>query len=398
MVMFIIHSRKMVLLPLLGFCSVCLLLVSMKFTWTASPSFSEAAAELRWQNNSTTNRSDENPYVVSTSAAAIRPNLTATTTLWEKKSSPTAVTMIPSAISTSISSGKCIGLVDGLGYVPNTGLFNQCIVFLGLVLHALEKKVPFISKQTLGFFSSWNGSRNDVKFETVFNATAWNEIVHQVSDLPVPNISECEATDLVKPRGLFDKGYAVFLNRTHPLVCPFWRAMQPVDAILDVARTVRPNGTWGVLHPRIENDLRGKGIPPAFWKARIPLAYFYSLIRNYSDHSCLDHPKTIYMCVMAEDVTEIEDKEVLDHRVAPWPDARLILGGSEAMQQASIANGQRFRLYGAVLDFEIARSAPFFIGRQSLSTFARSIMTLRTCLGFSCNIDCEISGLRPASY
>lgn len=32
----------------------------------------------------------------------------------------------------------------------------------------------------------------------------------------------------------------------------------------------------------------------------------------------------IYICVMAEDVTEMEDKEVLDHRVAPWPslDAR----------------------------------------------------------------------------
>ena len=80
------------------------------------------------------------------------------------------------------------------------------------------------------------------------------------------------------------------------------------------------------------------------------------------------------MCVMAEDVTEMEDKEVLDHRVAPWPDARLTLGGSEAMLQAGVANGQRSRLHGAILDFELARSAPFFIGREGLSTFARSIM------------------------
>ena len=76
---------------------------------------------------------------------------------------------------------------------------------------------------------------------------------------------------------------------------------------------------------------------------------------------------------MAEDVTEMEDKEVLDHRVAPWPDARLTLGGSEAMQQAGVANGQRSR-HRAILDFEVARSAPFFIGRGGLSTFARSIM------------------------
>lgn len=35
------------------------------------------------------------------------------------------------------------------------------------------------------------------------------------------------------------------LLETRPLVCLFWRAMQAVDAILDVARIVRPNGTWG---------------------------------------------------------------------------------------------------------------------------------------------------------
>ncbi len=52
--------------------------------------------------------------------------------------------------------------------------------------------------------------------------------------------------------------------------------------------------TWGALYPRIENDLRGEGIPSAFWKAGIALPAFDSLIRNYSDYSCLDHSKAIY--------------------------------------------------------------------------------------------------------
>ena len=48
---------------------------------------------------------------------------------------------------------RCMGPVDGLGYVPSTGLFNQLISFLGLVIYARQQKQG-IDQSTLRLFSS----------------------------------------------------------------------------------------------------------------------------------------------------------------------------------------------------------------------------------------------------
>lgn len=57
---------------------------------------------------------------------------------------------------------------------------------------------------------------------------------------------------------------------------------------------------------------------------------------------------------MAQDVSEEEDRAILDQRKAPWPGAQLVLGGSMSL------NGSR--LLGALVDFSVAKSAPFFLG------------------------------------
>ena len=84
-----------------------------------------------------------------------------TTTLTPSSSSmhPIQETTTLEAGTTLKSKGKkvkmrCVGPVDGLGYVPSTGLFNQLISFLGLVIYARQQKQG-IDQSTLRLFSSY---------------------------------------------------------------------------------------------------------------------------------------------------------------------------------------------------------------------------------------------------
>lgn len=167
-----------------------------------------------------------------------------------------------------------------------------------------------------------------------------------------------------------------------PSVCWFLGSLRPADALLRVVETVRPAGVYGVLHARIEDDLRAPGVRGKFWRGRADLSMLYSMIRD-SPHHCLSRPDSFYMCVMASDVTEPAASSILSQRVTPWPNVSLELGGYEAVRKAGL---QGYKVQGAVLDFEIARGAKFFLGDESISTFARAIMTSRRCDGIPCNI------------
>ena len=52
-----------------------------------------------------------------------------------------------------------------------------------------------------------------------------------------------------------------------------------MDAVLEAARAVTPAERFGVIHARIEDDLRAPGIPKAFWESRTPLPRLYDTWR-----------------------------------------------------------------------------------------------------------------------
>ncbi len=99
-------------------------------------------------------------YVISTSTSATLPN-TMTTTLWKKRSSPTAFTN-DSQCSIHVhfkreDAGSALAGLTASGMFPILGCSISAL-FSWVLCLMLEKNVPFISEKTLGVFSSWNGS------------------------------------------------------------------------------------------------------------------------------------------------------------------------------------------------------------------------------------------------
>lgn len=282
---------------------------------------------------------------------------------------------------------KVLGLAGGLGYAPNYGLVNHLLSFLGAIDYAHEHDFQYMSEDTLKFYAGWDAADgNTVAFGDLFSISHWNARAMGSQSLPLPLIVKDEATQQINASRVFERGRVLSDipdASKDPSVCWFWGSLRPSDKLKKVVETVRPGGTYGVLHARIENDLRAPGIPSQFWNARTPLPITYGKISNSSDH-CLSRPDSFYMCVMASDVTEPEDVSILERRVTPWPNASLMLGGYDAVRRAGLEGS---KIQGAVLDFEIAREAKFFIGVEGLSSFTRAIMTSRTCSGVPCNMN-----------
>ncbi|CAK0796096.1 unnamed protein product [Prorocentrum cordatum] len=295
--------------------------------------------------------------------------------------------------------GEVLGLVGGLGFAPNLGLVTQLLALLGAVVYAHEHAIKYISEDTLTFRASGKAiDGSSARFGDLFNITHWNARAMGNQSLPLPFVVQAKATEWIFASNVSKQGYAKSDGpdgeavRGDRSVCWYWESLRPTDALLKAVDAVRPAAAYGVLHARIEDDLRAPGIPSDFWSARTPLPDMFSKIAN-SSHPCLSRPSSFYMCVAASDVTEPEDASILDRRVTPWPNMSLELGGSDAVRKAGLEGS---RIQGALLDFEIARGAKFFLGDEGLSTFTRAIMTSRTCAGIPCNINSR--DMREATF
>jgi len=296
-------------------------------------------------------------------------------------------------LSSHIDTEPVLGVRGGLGFWPNTGLVNQLLALLGVVMYAHEHGFRYISEDTLKFYGGWDSDGNNVTFASLFNVTHWNSRAMRNQSLPLPLIvRSVNVTEWIAPsargREAFEKADDVRASKD-PSICWFWGSLRPAAPLLKVVERVRPAGVYGVLHARIENDLNTPGIPAVFRTDRLSLPTIYGMITNFS-HPCLNRPDRFYMCVMASDVTEPEDASMLERRLTPWENLSLELGGSEAVRQAGLEGS---KIQGAVLDFEIARGAAFFIGQESLSTFAMAIVTSRSCAGLQCNVHVGPDGM-----
>jgi len=303
---------------------------------------------------------------------------------------------------------KIAGVVKGLGYPPQYGLVNQLLVLLGVVLAANQKGIRHLSADSLKFHAGWDScpnctNGNTVNFADLFNITHWNERALKKRPLRIPLITlAVEANVFVRPTNAFVAGFSradwggVGTDTSEDrFVCYFWESLRPSASLSKVVEAVRPAGVYGVLHARIENDLRAKDIPSFFWQNRVPLPEIYGMIRKAS-HPCIARPDSFYMCVMASDVTEPEEASMLERRVAPWPNLSLQLGGSDAVRKAGLEGS---KIQGAVIDFEIARRANFFIGSDGVSTFKMAIITSRKCAGIPCSFHYgRHGGIRVADF
>lgn len=303
--------------------------------------------------------------------------------------------------------GKVLGLVGGLGHAPGNGLLAQLLALLGAVAYSHEHGIQYVSEDALQFNAGGNVTDgNFVRFGDLFNVTHWNARARGNQSLPLPLIVQENATVWTSAEAVSGRGHDAsdsakqVDSSSGRSVCWFWQSLLPANALLKVVDTVRPAGAYGVLHAPVEGDSRAPGAPPASWSGRTPLPAIYGRIAS-SAHRCLSRPDSLYVCAAGSGFTdpgdsgfaESEDASILKRRATPWPNISLELGGSEAVREAGLEGSE---IQGAILDLEIARGAKFFLADEGSSTFARAIMTSRTCAGLPCNIDSR--SMREASH
>jgi len=303
--------------------------------------------------------------------------------------------------SPNIRGERILGLNGSLGPLDRVGLCNQYGNLLGLVWNARRMGISKLAQRTLTFTASWTDGNKQVAVEQIIDVAAWNEAARQSASLGVPFIVDVDldaVTDRIdNMNSLWIPGRLLHANASDPLTCWFWSALRPEERVMKAVRALqRKIGSHGAVHARIEHDLLAIG-GDKFWQSRVPLSKLYAMIANYN-HSCIGHSRhnftSLFMAVGVEDVTDIDDKRLLDKSITPWPNVSLYLGSSNVAREAGL---EGWRIQGALIDFQMVRDADFFIGPPILSSFSRSALTARRCALQTCSFAYGPDGITQCS-
>ena len=256
-----------------------------------------------------------------------------------------------------------------LGFDNNVGFVNQVISLFTFVLWAIKNNIDFINLDSINWTLSWK-DKSYINHKKIFDVNFWNLNAKRYNFPRLVrnnNSYEMVTVKKISPNEFWDHSKFLNVNNSHSI--NFSYLLKPVKSILNIINEIKPE-SYGTIHFRLEDDLK---VIQAFYEARLNIKKTYDKLKD----NVKSVPKYVYACVAKQDVTDEYCLGIFNNKISPWENVSLVFGGSEACKTHNI-NKKYHHIIGAIIDYYIAiDSTHFFKGPVAMSTFSRSITTIR---------------------